>query len=745
MVLLAVPQQPRREAGHFVDGLKVSALAFHPLHGLEFLFQNDCQLEKMMRFKKFGCFALCGWFLACASSPDPSSAPQGGAGPASSGASSGGGTAPTSGGGAALAGAGGGGVAMAGSVGVAGTDASAGASAGGAAAGGGGSGSGGGGTVEAPNQAAYLKTLYGLVDLLLTTQITNKNDENYGALVSPSTNPDNHAMHSRAAEAVYPLAVAYKHSQDEKYAKAALPLGDWLITLQTQAGSWIEEWPATSGWDGTSADQLISLSNAYVILKGHLTPQEDAAWVGSITRCADWIEANFPKGNINYVPTGAVALLSASRSIASPKASWLTKAASLMLQTTDAINEESLLTGEGMGVDLGYNIAQSIGFIAMYGRMLPSPTHVERAAALMKAHQYFMYPNGAIDNSWGTRSFKWDLESGTKTAPGVFFSFALLADKDPSFQRGAQLALSYLHDHGQDDKGWLVYGPHAFRHATSNPPDNYSTFARAQSIATAVEFAPESAMVGMLPADQKNWLKQFTSVKTGVFRTDKLMGTISAYGAIGSYPRESMARGGSISALWFEGYGSTGFLQVSSPTVYARTEALHMPVEQALLPLTPRIESASGTYYASVLDDKATISMSQDATGVHATTGGALKNVAGTASGTTYSWTYDFAADSFTKEVKVSSAANLRIVEPFVDDTGNQYKLEGADTFTITTMSGSVYQLKVTTSSAPYTLTAGTDRTKYWAPFPGIDCYPLIITPSGSGDFSIKYAVSQTK
>jgi hypothetical protein len=95
--------------------------------------------------------------------------------------------------------------------------------------------------------------------------------------------------------------------------------------------------------------------------------------------------------------------------------------------------------------------------------------------------------------------------------------------------------------------------------------------------------------------------------------------------------------------------------------------------------------------------------------------------------------------------VKVSSATNLRIVEPFVDDTGNQYKLEGTDAFTITTMAGSVYQLKVDSSSAPYTLTAGTDRARHWAPFPGIDCYPLIITPSGGGSYTIKYTVSQTK
>ncbi len=690
-----------------------------------------------------GSGALLGLGLGCGSS---------GASPGAAGSGSGGLSAAGAAGsvaGAAASGApgnNGGSATAAGAGGTSGGDSATGGDTPGGGAGGGNAGSGGGAMLEAPTQQTYLKTLYGLVDLLLSTQINDAKDPNDGALVSPSTNPENHPLHSRAAEAVYPLAVAYKHTQDAKYAKAAIRLGDWLITLQTQAGSWIEEWPSATGWDGTSADQLISLANAYVILKSQLTPQQDSAWTGSITRAADWVSANFPKGNINYVPTGAVALLSASRAVPNPKPGWLPKADGLMAQTVAAINNEDLLVGEGMGVDLGYNIAQSIGFIAMYGRMLPSPSHVETAAKMMKAHQYFMYPGGAMDNSWGTRSFKWDLESGTKTAPGVFFSFALLADKDPSFQRGAQLALQYLKEHGQDDKGWLVYGPHAFRHPTSNPPDNYSTFARAQSIATAVEFGPESAAVGQVPADQKHWLKAFSSVKTAVFRTDKIMATLSAYGEIGSYPRDSMARGGSVSALWFEGYGSTGFLQVSSQTVYSRIEDLHMPIEQGLLPLTPRVETTSGTYFASVLDEQAKLGPTTlDESGVHATSSGVLRSVAGAASSTTFAWTYDFGADQYTKQVKLSSGSGVRIVEPFVDDTGNQYAVVGTDTFTITTARGTVYELKVVESSGNYTLTAGTDRAKYWSPFPGIDCYPVIITPSAGGAFTAKYTIRQTQ
>lgn len=613
---------------------------------------------------------------------------------------------------------------------------------------GGGAGLGGAGgmagmTASAPTKADYLEILYSLNDLMIGTQIAD--GDNAGALVSPSTNPEQNPLHSRAAEAVYPLAVAYKHSQDDRYAKSAISLGNWLITVQEASGAWIEEWPAATGWDGTTADQLISMANAYVILKGKLTPQEDSAWVVSITRSADWVAANFPKGNINYVPTGAVGLLSANRALQNGKASWLTKAASLMDQTVDAINDEALLTGEGMGVDLGYNIAQSIGYIAMYGLMLPSPAHVDSAVELLQAHQHFMYPGGAIDNSWGTRNFKWVLESGTKTAPGVFFSFALLADKHPSFLRGAQQALSWLEQHGRDDEGWLLYGPHAPRHETSSPPSNYGTFARAQSIATAIEFGPDASNLGKIPADERGWLKHFTSVKTAVFRTEKIMATVTSYGEIGSYPRESMARGGSVSALWFEGYGSTGFLQVSSQTVYTREEQKHMPIEQQLLPLTPRIETISGAYNTNLFDDKATLAISQDASGVHATTGGALKNISGTSNGTTFKWTYDFGPDSYSKQLEVSSGNGLRIVEPFVDDTGNQYALEGTDSFIITTQAGSEYTLKVISSSAPYTLSAGTDRARFWSPFPGLDCYPLTITLSNAASYSIKYTVSQTK
>ncbi len=95
-------------------------------------------------------------------------------------------------------------------------------------------------SLPVPSRDEYLKTLYELSDLLLSTQIDRPGDPNDGALVSPSTNPDPNPIHSRAAEAVYPFAVAYKNSQNAKYADAAIRLGNWLVGIQSAAGSWIE-------------------------------------------------------------------------------------------------------------------------------------------------------------------------------------------------------------------------------------------------------------------------------------------------------------------------------------------------------------------------------------------------------------------------------------------------------------------------------------------------------------------------
>jgi len=187
-----------------------------------------------------------------------------------------------------------------------------------------------------PMQARYLEALKPLVDQLVSTQITDPNDPDYGALVSPSTNPQPNPRHSRAAEAVYPLAVAYKRFGDERYKKAAILLGNWLVGIQQDDGAWGEDWPDHDGWNGTTADQLISLAGALELLGKELTASERQAWDHAISKAADFsLERFFPgRSNVNYIPTAAVGLVLAQRAVASPKASWLEKAEYLIDHVT---------------------------------------------------------------------------------------------------------------------------------------------------------------------------------------------------------------------------------------------------------------------------------------------------------------------------------------------------------------------------------------------------------------------------
>ena len=598
--------------------------------------------------------------------------------------------------------------------------------------------------IEAPSlQDRYAKALIPLVDQLVSTQITDANDPDYGALVSPSTNPQLNPRHSRAAEAVYPLAVAYKRFGDERYKTAAILLGNWLVGIQQEDGAWGEDWPDHDGWNGTTADQLISLAGALELLGTELNTSERQAWDHAISKAADFSVVRFFPGrsNVNYIPTAAVGLVLAQRAVESPKASWLKKAEYLIAHVTSQINEDNLITGEGQGVDLGYNIAQTIGFIAWYGILQDSPETVGLAASLLKTHMHFMYPNGAIDNSWGTRSFKWTLESGTKTAPGVHFTFGLLADQDPSLHRGALLALEWLEDHALDSENRVVYGPHAYLHENSNPPSNYGTFARAQSIATAIEFGPQAVELAPIPAEQHNWLQFFPTTQTAVLRTEQVMATLSSYANNLRYPLESAVRGGSATVVWFDGYGPDGFLQLSSQTDYRRIETRHMPDGIDPLPLTPRIETTSGPYATNLFDPDATLEVAELPTAIEVVASGTLRTKDGDA-GSSFSWTHAFSKDSYSKTVEVSSAAGVQVVEPFVDNPGNSYTLDINDTFVITAEDGHQWQLTIESSNVPYTLSHGDQRERYYHPFPGINAYPLAIQLESSGPATLSYTIN---
>jgi hypothetical protein len=582
----------------------------------------------------------------------------------------------------------------------------------------------------------YVSTLLKLCNTLINTQISDIADPDYGALVCPSRNPDIQKIHSRAAEAMYPFAIAFKHTGNVRYKDAAVKLGNWLVSVQEvsgeKIGGWSEDWPdpEQKNWYGTTTDQLISLAGAYSILKPYLSISERSKWNISMEKAADFIVRLFPiGGNINYNPTGAATLLLTHSVSDKPKMEWLLKADTLMLtHTLPFIDRTNLLTGEGMGIDGGYNIAQSIGYIALYG-ILKKDEQIRKMAADLMVEQFrFVYPNGSVDNSWGTRSFKWLYESGTKTAPGVYFSFALLADIDPRFNTAGLKCLDYL-NHSSIENGWITYGPHAGNHETSSPPCNYSTFARAQSLALAAEYGRKPIGTEPFPAQEINWYRYFPSLNLTIVRTKHIMATISAYGANGRYKRAAVCRGGSITNLWFEGFGKNGFMQSSSSGSYQRLEQRHMPIEKELLPLTPRIEFGNdSSYFTNIFEDEGKMISEKKKDHFYVRTDGNMRNISGIISNVAYTLVNKIYDDHIIKEYTVKGdVQNFQIVEPIVWDKDTRFQLKNDSTVLITNSRKVEWELRVLNNKVPFTLSLGTKADQYWSPFPGIDACPILI------------------
>ena len=99
------------------------------------------------------------------------------------------------------------------------------------------------------------KTLHLLDSALLTLQVTDQGDPDFGALWCPLCN----LFHTRAAEAVYPFAFQYSLAGDTTFRDAAIALGNWLIRQQERDGSWKEtpeEWTSPTIWKCHYGDWL---------------------------------------------------------------------------------------------------------------------------------------------------------------------------------------------------------------------------------------------------------------------------------------------------------------------------------------------------------------------------------------------------------------------------------------------------------------------------------------------------------
>jgi hypothetical protein len=592
----------------------------------------------------------------------------------------------------------------------------------------------------------YATTLLQLTETLLQRQVNDEQSPTCGAIACKACT----VWHTRAAEAVYPFAVAYGITGEARYLNGAIDAAKWLIRQQEVNGSWKE---TPEEWTGTTTDQLLMMMLAYELIHTHLTTTETQSWKESIRKAADYLYTVMKPefASINYVATTTATLAKAYAF--SQNKQHLEKARELAHRTISKMDEYGFINGEGgrgignkLGIDLGYEMEMSLWGLGLYARLTQDSLVDNYVRKSLKEHLYFIYPDGSLDNSWGIRSNKWTLYGGA-TSDGCQALFALYDDDDERYATASWRNLQFIRKSILPE-GLIGYGPHHYR-ALTVPPCIYPTFTKAKNLAMAYQLDKKGKhRLGKLPADSTGWMKYFPSLDLVQVRTKQFMATITGYrykdqaaGARSKYMHRP--NGGTQSYLWLKDFGA---LQVSSVTAYSRPEPMSFPEAPGVQCLTPQIAYRDSTGYFTNLYEFDSQLRTQVLKGpvfkVIAT--GELKNKDWINGGVAYQLTYDFGDDYIDKTIRLTyhdAFPVVTITEPFVEAAGSVFT-QLDSTHIRMRAQGKAIHLDIQRGKAR--LFMGRNEGNYRMPYPAVKAYPIeleIAPPVNGFTQEIRYRV----
>jgi hypothetical protein len=471
----------------------------------------------------------------------------------------------------------------------------------------------------------YAGLLQTWCDGLLARQIMEFADSRFhGGLLCPACR----LIHGRCGDSVYPLMRVAHSTGDEKYLRAALAVHEWSERNVSRAdGSWVND-VSLSPWQGITVFHAIALAEA---LEHHGVILDAAVrthWTERLAGAAKFLDGfiTIETGNVNYPVTASLAFVLCGRVLRNEH--YVERGRGLAHQVLEQITEDGFLFGEGhplrgvsakgcRPVDLGYNVEESLPSLALYSQLVEDKVVEERVVAAMRTHLEFMLPDGAWDNSWGTRNYKWSWW-GSRTSDGCQPGLVLMAKKDARFReaarRNTELMAACTHD------GLLYGGPDYYEHG--DPPCIHHTFTHAKALATVLDrgsFSGDRSEVANLPRDEAYGLKSFPVIGTWLAAIGPWRATVTEYdweyvedvqAGSGGDSGGGHASGGALSQLYHSGLGP---VQVASMTKYAMIEISNQQEyrDGQHMTLTPRIECTGKEMFTSLDDLKAIVTATQ--------------------------------------------------------------------------------------------------------------------------------------
>lgn len=459
------------------------------------------------------------------------------------------------------------------------------------------------------------KLLTKWMDTFLTYQCIHPDSALDGGILCPACA----RMHGRIGDAVLPLMYLAEKTGNHKYLLGAKRLMAWMENVHRPDGSWMND-VHISDWNGTTVFASIALYEA-LHYHGHLLDDSTRNhWKQQLLNAGEFIMDNpfiysrKRKGmrnmNVNYSASATYALYAIgelcnrpdfkmeAREIAAGLKSYFTGNNCFLYGEGPNISSE---TSNGCRpVDLLYNIEESLPNMAYYAVMANDTELLSLVERSMNTHLEFMLPDGAWDNSWGTRSFKWTYWGG-RTSDGFMGGYYLMAARHPEYLEAIHRNIRLL---DEATHGGLLYGGMHYL-ASGIPPCIHHTFGHAKALASFLELPPVKInSSGSLPRDAVYGMKYFKDIRTWLLSQGAWRATFTGYDAEykvkGTHPM-----GGALSLLW---HAQAGPVFAATMNQYKLIEAPNMQsnTRKYLMGGTPRVELIQDGVAYSNLDDLAT-------------------------------------------------------------------------------------------------------------------------------------------
>ena len=415
-------------------------------------------------------------------------------------------------------------------------------------------------------------------------------------------------IRGRCFDAILPFMYMAHHLNESKYLDAAVQLQKWSDNVSLPDGSWVNE-PITSNWQATTVFSFITMAES-IINFGHLLNSADRdKWMTRSRKAAGWLYEHLTfsfNSNINYPVSASTAMALAG--LLFDDKSYMQRSKDLAHQALHFFTPDNcFLFGEGKPrtskspkgcypIDLGYNVEESLPNLVLYAKIMKDEEVLATVENSLRTHLEFMLPDGAWDNSWGTRNFKWTYW-GSRTTDGCQVAYGLLADKNPLFAEAACRNLQLLNS--CTHQGILYGGPHFKLHGAA--PSIHHTFCHAKALATCLVLGikvPEKPM--QLPRENTQQKKYYREIDTWLVAKKDWKATITGYDWV--YKKNDHASGGAISMLWHKLAGPILSASLSTYIMHERDNMQPM-YEPDSMALTPRIEAVvKGVVFDNIND-----------------------------------------------------------------------------------------------------------------------------------------------